>query len=309
MVPMKIEIIKDVDACKKLWMEFSPNKSIYDLWDFRFLFWKIFQYPLHFIVLKNGAENSGLLPLWYVADKNAYFWFGDTGDGSNWQEDTNFWVKDDIYLPALLGALPGRIALYNIAAECFDAAKNIIEFQRHNPKNILGLETFHSVEDYLLTLKGKLRSNLKRDRRIIDSQNPTILIDNFPDFDHLIRLNIERNEDSVFQDLKNIEIFREIIKKGLDKTTFQVRMLSIYINNQPVGVDLILIFNNIYYTMACGYDIQNCSGIGNYLNLLDIQDAIALGIKKIDFSEGGDDAYKNKLFPVIPQYKIETLPA
>jgi len=64
---------------------------------------------------------------------------------------------------------------------------------------------------------------------------------------------------------------------------------------------LIALFNECYYTLICGYDVWNFSGIGNFLNLFEIDDAIRLGMKKIDFLQENYE-WKNRLFDEIPLF-------
>src|SRR4030043_2332183 len=41
----------DLFQCQLLWEEFSPNESLFDLWDFRLAFWRGYQYQPYFITL------------------------------------------------------------------------------------------------------------------------------------------------------------------------------------------------------------------------------------------------------------------
>jgi len=305
MTTLSTRVVSDIDLCKELWQEFTPNRSFYDLWDFRFEFWKVFQYTPHFIVLSDADRNVGLLPFWHVSEEKGYFWFGDIGDTNDWMEENDFWVKDPVYLKPLLAACPTPLSLVNLTKNCFKSAEGLISFQKHNPKNILNIDTFKSVEDYLMTLDRKLRGNLVRDRRTIEAQNPKIIVDQFSDFDILVQMNISRHEGSVFKNPQIVQVFHGLISTALEKKSFQVRMLSAYIDDKPAGFDFIFIYDGVYCPLLCANDISSFSGIGNFMSLYDIKDAITLGMKKMDFAEGGENYYKNKLFPVIEQYRIE----
>jgi Ni2+-binding GTPase involved in maturation of urease and hydrogenase len=39
---------------------------------------------------------------------------------------------------------------------------------------------------------------------------------------------------------------------------------------ETAGVDLICLFNNIYFTVKCGYNVSEFPGIGNFINLWEI---------------------------------------
>ena len=53
-------------------------------------------------------------------------------------------------------------------------------------------------------------------------------------------------------------------------------MITVTTGSKIAGVDLVALFNNCYYTLKCGYDVKNFSGIGNFFNLFEIGDALSL---------------------------------
>jgi hypothetical protein len=81
-------------------------------------------------------------------------------------------------------------------------------------------------------------------------------------------------------------------------------MIKVKINGKDAGVDLICILNKTYFATKCGYNISEFSGIGNFINLYEIDDAIKLGMEKIDFLQNNYQ-WKNKYFPAVPLYKFE----
>ncbi|MBD3279663.1 MAG: GNAT family N-acetyltransferase [Candidatus Pacebacteria bacterium] len=91
---------------------------------------------------------------------------------------------------------------------------------------------------------------------------------------------------------------------GQQRQTYQLRMITVIINGQVAAVDLIAIFNQCYYPLKCAYDVQNFPGIGNYVNLLEIKDALALGMNKIDFLEM-NYGWKDKWFTSVPLFKYQ----
>jgi hypothetical protein len=81
-------------------------------------------------------------------------------------------------------------------------------------------------------------------------------------------------------------------------------MVTVKIGGKIAGVDLICLFNNTYFTVKCGYDVIGFSGIGNFINLFEIDDAIKLGMKKIDFLQNNYQ-WKEKYFQPFPLLKYE----
>jgi len=298
---LRMRIITDIDSCYKLWKKFSPEKTLFDTWEFRLAFHKAYQYKPYFLLLKNQSRELAFLPLWYEDEKKKYFWFG-----SDWQEEVGFFSTDPNYVPLLLFLAPSPLLLNAISQDSVGSLKGKIEFEEDEPKYVLNIQGFRSHEDYLMTLKKKRRLNLRRARRRIERQNPRIVINNFSHFEHLVRLSKERfeqkSEKTDWEDPRKIEAFRQVIK--LAGKSYKIRMISIMIGNEIAGVDLIALFNRCYYTLICGYNIRDFSGIGNFLNLLEIDDAIRLGMRKIDFLQDSYE-WKNNFFDEIPLFKYE----
>ena len=303
---LKLETVSDIDRCHTLWQEFGPYQTLFDTWDFRFAFWQGYKHTPHFLLLKNPIENIALLPLWYEKEKRKYFWFG-----SWWQEENSFFVKDVIFLPLILQLCPKPIYLNAISLEGATQVQNLLNLEPDDSKYILDLTKIGSVDDFLANLKKKKRYNLKRDRRIIEAQNPRIVFDNFTDFETLVALSKERfrqkGETTDWEeDPRRLETFRQVIKLGQSQKDYRVRMLTVTIGERVAGVDLVALFNNCYYPLKCGYDVKNFPGIGNFVNLLEIEDALNLGMKKMDFLEIGY-GWKDKWFEEVPLFKYENL--
>jgi hypothetical protein len=298
---LQIEIISDINSCFELWKKFSPSKTLFDTWEFRLAFHKAYQYKPYFLLLKNQYEELALLPLWYEDEKKEYFWFG-----SDWQEEVRFFGRDPNYVPLLLFLAPSPLSLNAISRDSVRLLKDKIKFEADEPKYVLNLEEFRNHEDYLMTLKKKTRYNLRKDRRKIERQNPKIIINNFSDFENLVHLSKERFEQkgqkTDWEDPKRVEAFRQVIK--LAGRSYEIRMISVLIGNQIAGVDLIALFNNCYYTLICGYNVRDFSGIGNFVNLFEIDDAIRLEMKKIDFLQNSY-AWKGNFLNAVPLFKYE----
>jgi CelD/BcsL family acetyltransferase involved in cellulose biosynthesis len=303
----KIVVVSDIKECEKLWREFSPNLTLFDTWEFRLAFYEAYKYKPYFLVLKKNGENLALLPLWYednnFYDKNLkrYTWFG-----SDWQEEVGFFAKDINYIPLLISVAPTPLYLNAISKDSIEKLKDKIEFKEDEPKYVLNLKGFKNHEDYLMTLKKNTRRNLRKDRNRILKQNPEIVINNFSDLDVLIELAKERfrekGESADWEDPRRVEAFKNVIK--FSGKSYKVRMIKVKINGKDAGVDLICILNKTYFAVKCGYNISEFSGIGNFINLYEIDDAIKLGMEKIDFLQNNYQ-WKNKYFPPVPLYKFE----
>lgn len=295
------EVVTDIQGCFNLWQELSPQKTLFDTWEFRYAFYLGYGFKPYFLLLKNRLENLALLPLWFDKDEKKYVWFG-----SSWQEEVGFFSKNSKYLPFLLSLAPSPLCLNAISQESADLVKDRIKLIPDESKYILNLEKINSHEDYLITLKKNARHNLRKDFRRIERQNPEITINNFSDLDALIQLAKkrfkEKGEKADWEDPRRVETFRQAIR--LAGKSYRTRMVTVKIGGKTVGVDLICIFNQIYFALKCGYNVAEFPGIGNFVNLFEIDDAIKLGMKKIDFLQNNYQ-WKSRLFEAVPLFKFE----
>lgn len=294
-----VEIVTDLERCFKLWKKFNPQKTLFDTWEFRLAFYNAYKYDPYFILLKKGRKIVGMLPLWYETknfyekNKIRYTWFG-----SDWQEEVRFFAKEMSYIPLLLSLAPSPLHLNAISEPEVAEIKEPMGFKEDLAKYVLNLEGFNSLEDYLMNLKKKERRSLRKDKARIEKLNPKIIINRFSDLDSLIKLCRKRfKKDSDWLDPRRVKAFQEFIKLG--GTSYQVRMITVEIGKRIAGVDLIAIFNNCYFVPKCGYDVERFPGIGNYLNMLDIEDAIKLGMKKVDLLQNNYH-WKEKFFTSVP---------
>lgn len=296
------EIVSDVEKCQTLWQEFSPQKNLFDAWEFRYAFYQGYRFSPYFILLKKEDKNLALLPLWFDSDRKTYTWFG-----SDWQEEVSFFTKDWNLIPFLLSIAPSPLFLNAISKASVEPLGGKIEFENDDQKYVLNLGNFKNHEDFLMTLKKNKRRDLRKDRNRILRQNPEITINHFADFEELISLSKkrfeEKNEKTDWEDPRRIETFREVIKLGLEGNSYRARMITIKINGKTAGVDLVCLYNNAYFTVKCGYDVKNFSGIGNFMNLFEIDDAISLGMKKIDFLQNNYE-WKDRWFESVPLFKF-----
>lgn len=298
-----VQIVSDIDEAHRIWEEFSPHENLFDTWEFRYAFFEGYNPQIHFIVLKKESENVAVLPLWYEKDKNRYVWFG-----SYWQEENIFFSKDPLLVPLLLSICPTPLHLNAIKEGALKQTDESVKLELDDPKYVLDLTTFTKIDQFLLTLKKKRRYNLRRDYKHIEAQNPEIIIDDYGYFDTMVTLSKKRfeqkGEETDWEDPRRIETFKNVVESGQKGTSFTTRMITVKINGIVAAVDLIAIYKGCYYPLKCAYNIAEFPGIGNFVNLYEIKDALALGMKKMDFLEI-DYGWKKKWFQEVPLYKYE----
>ncbi len=302
-----LKVFSSFDDVHAIWNKFSPNSSVFDLWNIRKSFWDGYHFNPYFLTIikqqKSDMEIIGLLPLWFNADsRNAtdlpgcdsqkYTWWG-----SNWPEDNLFFVKDPEYIPLILTTTPSPIELACIKP--LPEYQFLLDFpgfsKEEDAKYYLDLTHIKSVDDYLAKLKKKKRYNLKRDRKRILSLNPKIIINESSHLENLFDLSIRRfrelfpdepDEQSAFEDERRKNVFRSLRDNATD---YKARIITTVINGRIEAVEFGLVHNKTYYALNSGADISNYSGIGVFSNLLVLEDALNLGCTKIDFLEGDNN--------------------
>lgn len=292
-----VRIETNLETCRQLFEEFSPKKTLFELWGFRYSFYLGQKNQLVFLIFERENQPIGLLPLWYEKDKDELRWFG-----SWWQEGNTFWFKERSLIPIVCSLFPSKILLNALYIAPRTAQK--LGFMVDDPKYLLNLTEYPTIEAFLKKFNKKKRYNLRRDQRIILAKHPKTFFNRFGDIENLFKLSIKRfqNKDqSAFVAKERRQTFRQIIKQARE---YEVRLVSTEINNKVVGVDLVALYKGIYYALNGAYDLKNQPGLGNYTNLLLIEDAIKLGAKAVDFLEVSY-GWKEDWFKPIPLFQFK----
>lgn len=290
-----MQVHSNLGETEEIWNEFSPNKSLFDLWEIRRAFFESYKIDPYFLTIyqQTGTEKNimGVLPMWLDNDEYAgkYAWCGGF-----WPEDNTFFVKDTEVIPLLLMAAPSPVFLQCILPNSdYDFLKTLHGYtEEKSKKYFLDLTRYGTLSDYLSVLKKKKRYNIKRDRKRILSLKPKTIINDFTHLDRLFELNVlrfrqkpveDQNATSLFEDDRQRELFRKLISNA---DVYHPRMISTVINGNVEAVELGFIYKKTYYAMCAGVDIMKYSGMGVYSNLLVMEDALNHGCEKIDFLEG-----------------------
>lgn len=298
---LQLKIFRALSDCRELWNQFSPNSSVFDLWDVRLSFYNGYKFEPYFIAFYKDQKIVGLLPLWFNAnptfgntasDFEKYTWFG-----SNWPEDNVFFVENEEIIPLMLLAAPKPLEL-----ACIRPLKEY-EFLQSFPswcleedkKYFLDLSHVSTLDDFLVHLKKKKRYNLRRDKRKMLEHTPKVIIESGKNIEEMFNLSIERfrrkypddpSDQSAFEDTRREEVFRCLVTYAKD---YQVRLITTIIKDKIEAVEFGLVYGKTYYALNAGVDVSHFSGLGVYSNLLVIEDALNLGCTKIDFLESDNN--------------------
>lgn len=286
---IEIREINDLKEAENLWRELSPNKTIFDEWDFRYCFYKYNPLPLSFLAAYEEGNLVGLLPL----QKNpecGYEFFSE-----NSCEENRPFVKDgyENIIPVLYGAMRGPGKAYDISGNDEFTKSLAIEDYIY----VLSLEGINNFDDYQQKyFSAKSRWHLKKSIKSVDILGAKVVIDDFSGLENLFAWNIQNfGEDSYLQ-ITDQQAWRDLLSLQLE-----THSVSISISGKKEAMALIIYHRGVYYYLITGVN-REFSGLGKYLAKACIEHAIALKAKV--FSAGlGDCNWKISwhLSPV-PQY-------
>jgi hypothetical protein len=276
-----IKIVTDLSEAKFYWDTLVVQKTIFDNWDFRFCFYKYFNYPLQFYVGFVGDEPIGLLPLQYNQDENRLEFFGE-----RFMEDNKVSIKAGFekFIPEFYANLPDKAKLeYIIGNDEFTENFKVLDY-----KYFLNLNTLKSGEDYLQTyFDSESRGKLKRKLKKITQEKIQVLENNFSDVEFLIQFKIDRfKESSTFNWPHRKEIFRDILKLPM-----KIFLNSFLLNGELQGVSLSILYNHDYAFVNFATKQDAFPNFSTFINMYNIEQAIKNGAKNFN-AFAGDYGWK-----------------
>lgn len=270
---IQFKTIKDIEQCKTLWNKFSPKKSVWDLWEMNYSFSKAYNSAPMFILGIKDNQEIGILHLEQPNDPDECIEFF----GGSYPEGRSFHIKDKSLVNKFL-AKAKEPYLTCIHSSEKDFVKNIKEDEITYSLNLI---KFNTIDEYFQSFKKKHRKNLKYDLRQLERLDYKLVWNNKEDINILAELNkIRFKEDSNFSEPGFKESMINLINEA-EKLNI-LHMLSIKINNRTKGSQIALYYNNIYYVLTGGSNI-NIKNLGKLLIIEHIKNAYKLKAKKIDF--------------------------
>lgn len=269
---LDIKCISNIEEAKKIWQKLSPNKNIYDDWDFRYCFYKYFNYPLRFYAGYDNGELVGLLALQYNSGLKTLEFFG-----GSFMEDNHVFIKPgyEEYIPQFYNSIKEPARLEDIIGEdSFTKSLDILEY-----KYVADISKMKNADDYLVKKFGaKSRNGLRKKIKSIEKMNPEIVINDYSDIDALMDLNKKAfgKESSFFKPFRN-EIYHDLFNLNLD-----IHTLSFVINGKKEAISLAIKYKNSYVYINAGTNKNDVSNLGAYVILKNIEKAIQTGAKFFD---------------------------
>ena len=269
---MELKTYKNINECRRVWETLSPNRSMFDLWDFRQCFYSRSNNKPFFLAGKEGAEIVGLVPLYFVKSSNEYNYFG------GWFPERNsFFLKDRELLSRLLQECPDNTVVEGISPE----EVRYHDFLDDEYTYYIDLSKYrNSFEEYFSSFDKKKQKNFKRDIRNIPKYK--VYKNRLRDFNRLIELNIKQFDDeSIYNNKSTKESIRKMValahKKGI------LEMVSVEINRKIEAIDVGIVFGRWYHVVTGSSNNQKIPNLGKLMTILNIKNAINKKCRYVDF--------------------------
>ena len=291
-----------IDECHFLWEKFSPNRSIFNLWEFRYAWYLGFGYQPFFYTLYLGKRPLATLPLWFNRRENRYEWFGGT-----WPEDNHFFVDDEKFIPFLFKIAPQPIFLNAIVKKEYSVNGSFNFLKEDTPKYVLKIEGDDNIETLISRLDKKHRHNLRHFYHYYQSFSPQLEILEGDQSRRLTQLrdlsiiDFERKDVSEYRKKERVRTFEMIYKL---QGRYKILSLLIYIQNYLAAFDILGIYEKNFYILTGASDLSRFPGISVFITYVEFQEALKRKMAFIDCMQE-DYNWKHKYFFPQPMLKFE----
>jgi hypothetical protein len=294
---ISIKEINDLPEAEALWRALSPNKIIFDEWDFRYCFYKHDPLPLHFLAAYDETELVGLLPLQYSQQFKCLEFFAE-----NFIENNHPFFKPGYeYLSEELlnYNFEYPVKIYDLDGDDdYLSALPVEDYVYY-----LNLDGLNSFDEYLQKYFSdrRKRAKFRRVSSLLEEAH-TIKV-NYNDFNDLaliIELNVKNfGDESYLKSAKEYQPFYDLLK-----LPFAWQVVTITADGVKVAGSLSVLYKGIYYYLIAGADREAVSDIFKYLTRVNLELALKAGANIFN-SSLGDCNWKNHWhMDKYPQYKF-----
>ncbi|MFA5109239.1 MAG: GNAT family N-acetyltransferase [Patescibacteria group bacterium] len=308
---IEIRCVNDKSEAERLWRALSPQKTIFDDWDFRYCFYEQEPHPWRFYVAwekkDDGSEEAvGLMPLQFNAD-----WGGLEFMAEDPCEENRIFFRpgyDQVvrlfYEHLKQGSEPAKF--YDISGED--------EFTKSLPiedyKYVLPLAGLKDFNDFLARrLSAKRRRSLLKELAAVENNKLEVSINSFSadgagdfmsDLERLFELN---TANFVGESYLKKETERAAWR-GLIKLPFAWRLAIVKVDEIKQAVSLSVLYKGEWHYLITGVNFKDFVGLGKYLVKVNIEAALAEKAEVFDAGLG-DCGWKNLWhFDRLPQYEF-----
>jgi len=276
----RLRTLTDLGECRDAWQRAFPRERISDLWEARLCFHDHFRRPLRFVLIEDGHELAGFLPLAWVEETGCYGYFpGETWAGTTWLEQNRIVARGAEDLVALFDAVDGPYHLRYLDPIAEPGALvpviDEIGYLFYPP------EAGFSMEGYWSAFSGKSAKRIRRELDVLCAAGVSYRYDDPSDFDRLVELNISRfGEGSYYSDERFRESFRDLMH--LLRGRGWLRMTTVMLGGEVAAVDMGCAYLG-HYTLLAGGTHGSFPGVAKLINLRHIEYACQQRFLSVDF--------------------------
>lgn len=267
MKQINYKIITELTEAEAVWKLLSPNNLLFDDWDFRYGYYKYFNYPLFFYTAYDKNKLVGVLPLMWNPEREYLEFFASFG----YMENNSAYVKPgyEFCIPYMVQQIDKPVLL-----EYMHPNSEIIPSSSHHDNeyyaDLAGLKDYHDFIDTYMT--GDKRRNILSQCRKLEEKNIVITEGTKENIEDLIYWNkIRFGSHSSFYKRPFFEDYMRFIVSNFD-----TKIITASIDNEIHGAGMVVFYHDICFGISTGYnpDINN---LGKYISLHKINLAIKAG--------------------------------
>ncbi len=275
-----IDIITDLEECRRVWEQAFPRRNLSDLWEVRACFQKHYHRPAHFVVARDSSGICGLLPLSWVEESQSYAYFpGETWEGHTWLEQNRILARNGLVLTAMLQAVPGPCQLRYLLQEGLPQGSDCVvdEIGYIFVPALYG----HDMSAYFQSFSHKSAKRIRREVEAFQARGVYWRLDDAGDYPLLVEMNRDRFGDrSYFADARFARSFSSLMQL-LDVRGW-LRMTTALVAGEPAAVDMGSLYNHTYTLLAGGTSAAH-PGVAKLINLFHMERACRERIEAVDF--------------------------
>ena len=289
---MKTEIITDINQAETLWKKLSPKEYMYDLWPFRFAFYKHNPHPLNFITIYDGKNRVAMLPLQKNSETNELEFFGVYADFNR------AFIKPgyEHLLTELYAKIERPANLeYIHKQDVYNANFKVQELGYYLPLHDIASSTDY-IEKYW---EGRARRKFKNEMRRLEKDFKIELVVDKPEYvEKMFKFNIQNfGEESGFLSHKErMPAFRELLHNGLESY-----VLALLLNGKVESTGMVVIYNDFLYDLNSGTN-RKIPNLGKMMVLKKIDFGISKGVKFYDASTYEGNWKERFNLKTVPRY-------
>ena len=298
-----INIHRDIDEVKRLWMQHWPRRCLFDLWPVRACFQAQFNHAPYLLVARQDGRFRGMLALSWIDEAQCFGHFpGEISHGQTWLEQNKIIADDPEIFNVLLNNIPAPAKIRYLTLPDYvatDSAADLDEIGYLFYPQQYG----YSFESYLQCFSGKTRKKLRCELNRLTAGGVTFRHDCFADVDHLFRMNLENFQDqSYFNDFRFLRSFENLT--AWLHANRMLRVTTVLIGGRIAAVDIGAVWDSSYTVLAGGTDAA-FPGVAKLINFHHLEWACHRRFTEVDFLCGNFN-WKNR-FHLTPRPLYEIM--